>query len=411
MTLFWEYILVIFIVIEFNTPYTYFPIIRYCVFLLIYSSLIILILLMKLNLRTVLLTGALLFGGLIPALNVYEGNFVMYVSLFFIFFPLCFAFIQLKLRGNVDGISECLIVFSNIVLVIAICSLFFWSFGSIFEIISPTLYIPTEWGGDRFIPTYYGLYFETQEINTNVLGDIITRNSGIFNEAPMYNMILCFSLSVELFLKKRSLLRICVLVITIMSTLSTTGLIFITIVFSYKILLSLIKTNFSFLILLPIIALIPFFLISFGLENKRESGGESYNNRVHDIEKCIEVGMENPIIGIGIIHKGVEDGANSNSFGYSNSLFTVFAHGGLYFLTLYFFSFIIVPFIVLKRKHNTSFAKIIFSYLFLFTFTISPYRVLTLFMVSYSLAYYSNFIIGSRKNMFNRNKVLEWKRK
>ena len=391
------------VILEFNTPYTYFPVIGKMVTLSIITLSMFLILLNWKNLSIDFFAFVLLItiGAIFPFFNVYEGKTIAYIKLYFVILPLLLILTSSYMSEERESVSHLFIKFSNIVAVIAIISLFFWFLGSTLELIPSTAIIPNSWAGDRFIPTYFGVYFETQEAMATSGAESMIRNSGIFNEAPMYNMILCTALSIEMFLhQKISVKRIILLTLTILSTISTTGGVFMFIVYAIKAYNSFASNyKLQMILLLPIFILMGVFSINNILDNKKETGEYSYNSRSHDIVKCIEVGIENPIAGVGIMYKAAY--AESNFFGFSNSLFGVFAHGGFYFLLLYLFPFLIIPLILLLKYKNSSIGGILLSYFGVFSFTVSEYKVLTIFVIACSLSYWYFVVFKKRNNIIS----------
>lgn len=92
--------------------------------------------------------------------------------------------------------------FINIVLVLSIISLFFWVLGSNFGIIKPTNYVVNDWNGGSIIPSYYNIYFESQSIS--IFDNELVRNSGVYPEVPMWNLLLCVAVVFqEYFIKKQ----------------------------------------------------------------------------------------------------------------------------------------------------------------------------------------------------------------
>lgn len=352
--------------------------------------LILILLYGKVNNKTISFALLVIGGGLFPMLNV-DASLTLYAKMYLVMLPLSVIFIEKLLEGGKSSLFGFFFRYSNIMGLLALSSLFFWIFGSLLEIIPYTFIIPNDWFDDRFIPSYYGIYFETQNnllANTTFMGsDSVIRNSGFFNEAPMYNMNLCFALSIELYLRQnKSLLRIILFVVTILTTFSSTGYFFLLInVMIYMFFTLRNKKSGMSLLIIPFVLIIGLSLSSSILENKQETGESSYNHRYEDIVKCIEVGLNNPIIGVGIFHPAKESGGNDTNYGFSNSLFTTFAHGGFYFFFLYFFSLFIVPFSFLKETRK-KWPVFLLCYFFLFTFTLSQYWHLTLFMVALGLA-------------------------
>ena len=214
----------------------------------------------------------------------------------------------------------------------------------------------------------------------------------------MYNMVLCTSLSVELFLKKEiPKVRVLVLIITILSTMSTTGYFFLMFLLFLKLYNRKSKTSLLRLFF-PILLGLGLYLSYAILDNKRETSESSYVNRGSDIQRCIEIGLENPISGVGIFHEANEWGSNKNNFGFSNSLFSTFAHGGVFFFVFYAFSLLFIPLLVFRKGIDPEWASIVLCYFFLFTFTVSQYNFLSLFFVAYSLSYWDIIILQNSEN-------------
>lgn len=396
-----EYLLMFLIVIEFNTPYTYFPLIGKIVN---FVPLILFSFFLILNIKNVKLDIfflILLFCSFLPALNVVNGQYSRYVKLYIVFLPLCFLYFMMLKSKRING-KMIFLKFSNIVVCLAGISLFFWCLGSIMGIIDYTIMIPNTWGGDRFIPTYYGLYFETQNaLATSESTESIIRNSGIFNEAPMHNFVLCFALSIELFLREKfSFIKSLVLLVTIFTTLSTTGFLVLLFLISCKLYIVYgAKVRRYFVLVIPLLFLLLLYLTSGILENKKETGESSYSARSEDIIRCIEVGLENPILGVGLFHEGDEFGKKENRFGFSNSLFGIFAHGGFYVSSLYFCALFIFPFIIFRKTKDKGLLTMQMCFFLLFTFTLSQYRYLTLFVLCYNLAMWDYLFLNKKRTI------------
>ena len=389
---FFEYCLIFVIIMEFNTPYLYFPIIKsFILFAAISLGLMLILLNGKLKIDVTLVL--LIVGAIIPLFNVYSGRLFSYVKLYIIVLPLFYIYYASVLRYGIERAKSLWLKYSNIVFIIAAISLFFWTLGSRMAIIHPTGYVPNHWGTERILPHYYGIYFETQaEKVFSTSESKFIRNSGIFNEAPMFNMILCISLAIESFVReKKSIVKILILIITIITTISTTGYIFLIMLFFIKIYERREKKKrILYFVLIPLLLYVGQFAITSVLENKQETHDASYSSRIRDIQKCINVGVENPILGVGVMHKADEDGDSSINFGYSNSLFGSFAHGGVYLLALYVFSLCVIPFVMLLKKEDRKWAWVMLCFFMLFTFTVSQYKLLTMLFVAYAFAFFSH---------------------
>ena len=142
----------------------------------------------------------------------YSGRFLVILPLFFVLFSL-----------DYDVFYNLLEKVSKIMAIIAIVSLFFWLFGSILHFISPTSNVHTNWAGGTNITSYYNLYFERQ-IET-FFGRRITRNIGCFTETPMYAFCLMIAILAETFLLKNNSKRRFLFYLTMMTTISITGIV------------------------------------------------------------------------------------------------------------------------------------------------------------------------------------------
>lgn len=382
-----EYVLFLLVILEFNTAYLeYGALWKY----LLYGTSLIVSLLLFIN-KAFKLDGILILyflGSLLPLLNVYPGAEKHYIKLYWIILPLFMLYFLSLRRISFERIISFLIKYSNIVTVLALISLVYWVLGSNLEVIQPTMFVPNSWKGDgvSLIPAYHFIYFETQE--ASFMGYETVRNSGIFNEGPMYNMILCVALSMELFLRHRkSLWRIIILALTIVTTFTTTGFFFLTfagawIVFKFF-------SQKGRILLLAIMPLLVMGVMNFSeslMEDKESSSGEgSVRSRTTDILTCIEIGMENPFLGQGLFTKKAEE-AEGGTYGFSNSLFTLFADGGFYTVFLYIATLVLIPLRDFLSNRQNTWPFMMFAFFLVFTITISQFKFFTLLFVAFGCA-------------------------
>ena len=175
----------------------------------------------NLSKSTVVTCGIL---GLI--LFVYIIGTRLYNLIPFGLYSMVFICLMMYLNGTVkkNRLRNLLDSFSMVVTIIAAISVFFWLFGSVLHLIpkSPIYYY---WG--REYPyrgySYFFLYFENP---VQASGSII-RNTGIYTEAPGYVTRLMVALCIEMFYfsKRPHKIRMIILLIAMMSTLSSKGLI------------------------------------------------------------------------------------------------------------------------------------------------------------------------------------------
>ena len=145
--------------------------------------------------------------------EIYFLGYVISLPLLFLYF------VTLKRIGKIEILFARL---ENIVLILAVVSLIVWLSGPIFNIIAPNTEMVISWGRLRTIEGYFGIQYITQYDNTIIKG--LVRNTSIFCEGPMFSLWLSIALSTEMFLKeKSSWKKICILVVTIVTTTSVTG--------------------------------------------------------------------------------------------------------------------------------------------------------------------------------------------
>lgn len=268
--------------------------------------------------------------------------------------------------------------YCNVVSLIALVSLFFWFFGSILHFLSPTGVFVSNWNQFsvyQAVPSYYNLYFETQ-----VLGGL-TRNSAIFAEAPMASLSFSIALSLEiLYLKNKKLhvLKIAILSLAIITTMSSTGYICLTMILIYQLLFTQSKNSHIAtlkLFLIPIVLLGGLISIRYFLSQKLSTSSGS--SRSQDYINSFKTWLKYPFFGAGI-NMGSnllpEDRWMIGKFGYSNSFGKILGENGIYILALYVISIGRSIYIGIKNmKKERLFFTLIILYLFITTIFINTY--------------------------------------
>lgn len=312
-----------------------------------------------------------------------------YIHIYFVTFPMLyylFAIINKKEWKNL------LSVFSNVVLALCALSLFFFVFGTTFNIIKPTSTIIIDWGTVQKVPSYFGLHFDIQIIE--IFGKQFIRNTGVFAEAPMFSLNIIIALAIEFFTgKKFSKKNILIFIVTILSTASTTGLILCAlIIFIYY----LLKKDNRFLnkkikfVMLVIVSIISLFLVSGLIIDKQKTA--SYYTRLDDYTASYNAWKENLVFGNGYknsetIIKYMGDFRKNNT-GLSNSLLVLLAQCGVYMFTFYFIPVIKSVIFAFKNKNKNIIAFAIILVL-LFCTTIFLYKPLIFYFLAmgYNLDY------------------------
>ena len=288
--------------------------------------------------------------------------------------------------------------YSDIVFIIASISLFFWLAGSLLDIIEPNTYLTSIWANEdgRLINGYYYLYFETQRIN--LLGFEGWRNTSIFVEGPMFNIVLLVALVNLLFLDKRSKksinIKALIILISIFSVLSTTGIFLSIFILLYKFYFRNKLTRKRIFLLLSLSPLLLYvailFLYNLALD-KAQTGSASM--RVDDIYAGIMAWLDSPIAGNGYTHleaifKYMNMSIRPNT-GYSNGILSTLVQGGITLFLIYF-----LPFILLFIKKGRDMKFVIIMWFVIMFSTIIDNTPLFLFLcaLSYSVCFTKNDI-------------------
>lgn len=385
-----EYLLIFCIILEFNTPYTVFPTVKHIIQILpiIISLCLILISGYSISKRFNVQILAYGIGALIPMLVIHTHSYLSYIIRFILFMPLLWIYLNLRKEKGIKNYLSLFFKYSNLVIIISFISLVMWLMCSILQIIPPTMLFPYEWAPDtNFITTYLGIYFETQRVL--LLGEWVWRNSGIFNEGPMYNMVLCIAFAIDFFMRPcKSKLRLFILTLTIITTFTTTGQFFLIGILGW---IFLRKVGYKYrtvlIIILPIFLYIGYLIGSGIMDNKKETGGEkSVDLRSEDITYCLEAGMEYPILGVGLVQGEGEGLWRGQQLGRSNSIFAIFARGGVYVLTLYMGALLLIPYLYYKKNKDIKWLFTMLCFFFIFTITSSYLKYLTFLFMAWGLS-------------------------
>lgn len=274
---------------------------------------------------------------------------------------------------NNSGMSIRLLkVYSNILIILSIISIIFWISCSILSIIPLNTDLLVGWGRSNYIYGFSNIYYETQSINFLFFNCI--RNTGIFIEAPMYSFCLSLALIIELFVfNSINRKNIIILIITIMTTVSTTGMGCVLLSLGLKYILNrdmyskekrIIRFCVSFILIIIIL-----FVLNIIIINK--SSTHSFSVRISDLLTEFEIWKNNFLIGSGF---------NTNQYGSSDSIMVILADGGIFLGVFY-----LIPFMILWKNKFKEFSIVL---LMIFSFTVVPYTGLTFFVLAYIYSLY-----------------------
>ena len=381
---FTEYLFVLILILNARTIWTSFedsPLNRALKVAVVAVGMFYIVLLPMRAIRNILLS--LVLGLIYIVAYITMGGYEPRGFIFFVFTVIAiYAFLQTA-NGFGRG-TELLYKYRDIILIVAAVSLVFWVLGSTLGIISPTGVAYTTWGahniasGVKAVPSYYGVYFETQNLEDafGALG-YLTRNTAIFTEAPMCNFNFCMALLIELFFNpKPSKAKSVILVAAVLSTLSTTGYCMLAIALTAKYITSSGGTSLRSLVILsiPLVLIAAAIAFQFLLEDKMSTG--SGIDRLRDFVIGLEAWSQRPLFGYGY---GAQTYYMGFHYGFSNSITPILGHGGLFLAAPYVYCIVQWCRTCIKEKDFLKFLFFI-NFIFIFTITIMSYQFLTIFV-------------------------------
>lgn len=327
-----------------------------------------------------------------------KDNIKRYIIIFILFLILLIIYYFSK---SIKGKKyDLLIKISNVIVILSIISLFFYIFGTILGKLNPNSNTLLNWGNERYIPNYYNLYYETQQIEIN--GMLIFRNTGIFTEAPMFSFALSIALIIKLFFdNKKNRLSIFILSITIFTTFSTTGVVIILLAFLMRWMFKNSKKDLSKIIkisIIPVAMIISIFIFMFFYTNKQQT--DSYSIRMDDYIVALKAWSEHPIVGngFGTISNQIMKYTNVSrpNYGGSSGFNSIISDGGIYMSLMYFTPFIVMLIYSLKNKNRNKTIAICLFLLLLVTTSVS-YRGIMINLLAIMWSETFELLVGKKE--------------
>lgn len=280
--------------------------------------------------------------GILVIYNLAHGTVGKLGSLrmtFFLFATL-FTFYEWYVQGILKTFWE---RFVNLVIIFSIISVLLWLLSIMGK--SATGMTTINWGNDSTIGSLFGLQFFPQG-SVIFFGRSLIRNTGIFAEAPMYAFVLSLALIINLFILNKRIRSFSslVLMFTLISTTSTTGVLIVVLSIFIRTLMRLPRWwRLLWLILVPVVGLIIYFVVSQKIQNM----GNSVSDRLDDIQAGYHAWKLAPFWGNGLnnllaIKQFMAPyrllvGGND---GFSSGIMEILASGGISLFVLW----VIVPF-------------------------------------------------------------------
>lgn len=374
--------------------------IEFIILIVAISTLIILSNNINKNWENYLLITSILFGYIFIYVLLQRNRIAIFTGITdLVKFILMFSLAYLVYKNSKKPFL--MTAYCNVVFIVAIVSLIFWIFGSNLHLLQPTGTFLSKWNElDDYqgVPSYYNLYFETQTLNQTI------RNSAIFVEAPMASLTFSMALCLEVLYQNNTkfhIIKVLVLIMAIISTVSSTGYICLLLTMGYLLLTSK-SSNIYLLIvkttIIPIILVVGMILINYFLSQKLNSN--SGFSRKRDYINSFIAWINYPFMGTGIDIDGnflLPSGIKIGKFGYSNSFGRVLGENGIYILILYLISIINSVYTSINTKDTKRlFLTFMLIYLFITTQFVNTY--LMLFMFSLIFVWKPNNILNSQVN-------------
>lgn len=323
------------------------------------------------------------------------------------------AYFIFSLSNNINNKNISLpiffICFENLMIFISIISLIFWMLLSV-HLIKSNMSIISKWGVLKEIPGCFWVDFIAQGQGQHFLGvSNIIRNTGIFPEAPIYSYFLCIALFIELFLKRDKVFNIktLILLVTIFSTTSTTGILIALPAIFLKVMLQFKGSPILAIVCLfsPVLIYILWFLFV----NKLHTSGNNvstFNHRISDVFACIKAWKNHIVFGNGIFNtRSIENYESQtfiqtsnyegfiNSVGDASGLMRSLAYGGIIYSLIY-----IIPTTIFSCKSLKSLLFAIFMFS-LFVFTIVSDSYIYIIIISY---FWASFLFNYKNRCINK---------
>ncbi|WP_434320930.1 hypothetical protein [Lactobacillus johnsonii] len=374
--------------------------IEFIILIVAISTLIILSNNINKNWENYLLITSILFGYIFIYVLLQRNRIAIFTGITdLVKFILMFSLAYLVYKNSKKPFL--MTAYCNVVFIVAIVSLIFWIFGSNLHLLQPTGTFLSKWNElDDYqgVLSYYNLYFETQTLNQTI------RNSAIFVEAPMASLTFSMALCLEVLYQNNTkfhIIKVLVLIMAIISTVSSTGYICLLLTMGYLLLTSK-SSNIYLLIvkttIIPIILVVGMILINYFLSQKLNSN--SGFSRKRDYINSFIAWINYPFMGTGIDIDGnflLPSGIKIGKFGYSNSFGRVLGENGIYILILYLISIINSVYTSINTKDTKRlFLTFMLIYLFITTQFVNTY--LMLFMFSLIFVWKPNNILNSQVN-------------
>lgn len=363
----------------------------------------------KIKVRYLYIALLVLAMGLVYLFATYKSSSLkLYIYNILLFLPLVIIYTGMQYEKK--AMYSIYNKFSALVVVLAVVSFTMWFFTDVIQLISPNMSIEINWGSSHRIEGVMGIYFHTQREST--FGLSIYRNSSIFCEGPIYALVLEIALLYELFLSEKSnKMNVFILCINLASTITSSGFIFLILIFLLKYWNDLysLGTNYKLLFTFTcILFLLPMAIFVIYNILIVKSSTDSYMTRIVDYIAGFQAWKEAPIFGNGYntlsgIYRFKTQlieaaGGSVVTKGFSNSTLAILAQGGIWLMIIYFMPFVLLLSSALKNKdRNMAIWAVMVLYLSMITIFHTTLIMMLLVSVAWCYVLYNGF---SKKGLY-----------
>ncbi|WP_270848414.1 O-antigen ligase family protein [Candidatus Collinsella stercoripullorum] len=317
-------------------------------------------------------TWAVLVAGVYSLIVFITGDgYGRYGGSAFLFFGICPLLLLLLVRNKlIDTYAR---AFVNVLALLAVLSMALWVLGPILGILSPNCDIRNTWNGlgvELRSEGFFHLLYVVQSVD--ILGFSTVRNTGIFAEAPMYSFVLCVGILLEWYLAERPRITvICLLSLCVITTFSTTGIIFLIAFCALECLSSVYQSGSRLRMVIMLLLVLAFFVVAdlamLLIDDKLATRSGSI--RLDDLSAGFQAWVRHPLVGYGLSDTNsvtrYMSGFRSENLGFSNSFFDVLVRGGVVFMAL----FVVSLLGYLRTAGKLKNAGLLFVYLWVVTIT------------------------------------------
>lgn len=261
----------------------------------------------------------------------------------------------------------------NVVTVLCLVSLVFYLIGTVFRLMPATSVVRYKWGFDCNCNSWFNIYYESYYGRSSILDFLPRKNTGLYPEPPMYMIVVGLAIAAEMsFSDKPRRFPLIIEVITLISIMSTTGLLFLVLIMVVLFMVTGRRRQTLKVLAFPVVVLIAIIVILEIFNSKYSSltGEESMGIHIDHMMTAFKLWLEHPVFGIGYGMSDVFERAANYHQGASIGLPLFLAYSGLWTGLLYFIP--LIRSILYSIKFNGKYLYFVLgSFFLLFTTSVN----------------------------------------